>query len=279
MWMLTLIGLRGDHPPASIDGFHRFAASVDVSGVVSLIRDADPVDDPVAFRFPASMRRHYEQIRMPANLMVLSDSLCSFNPIYGQGMSVAALEALHLSRHLAERPEPFAEPVMADLATVVDVPWQMTKAADRPFVPFQSTPTLGERFLARYIDRVQRTAARDASVGTAFLRVSGLVAPRKRCSSQQRCVASFAGRGTLSRQGRVHPSSGPAPEEQEHRRVCDGRRRRGRAAAAHRGPSQRGDRLPVAFAPQALSLNPTCAGSDLSRRAAVRVSPDDKAGR
>jgi hypothetical protein len=206
--MLTLIGLRGDHSPASIDGFHRFAASVDVSGVVSLIRDADPVDDPVAFRFPASTRRHYEQIRMPANLMVLGDSLCSFNPIYGQGMSVAALEALHLSRHLAERPEPFSEPVMADLATVVDVPWQMTKAADRPFVPFPSTPTLGERFLARYIDRVQSAAARDAAVGTAFLRVSGLVDP------PQALFKPATLRRVLRRSTRHAFEAGPSASEQ-----------------------------------------------------------------
>ena len=94
VWMLTLIGLGGDHPPARVEDFDRFAESVGSDDITALIRIAEPIDAPVAFRFPASTRRYYERTRLPDNLVVLGDSLCSFNPVYGQGMSVAALEAV-----------------------------------------------------------------------------------------------------------------------------------------------------------------------------------------
>ena len=67
--------------------------------------------------------------------MVIGDSLCSFNPVYGQGMSVAALEAVALARQLSGERVPPSRVVMGDLARIVDVPWRMAGAVDRAFLP------------------------------------------------------------------------------------------------------------------------------------------------
>jgi 2-polyprenyl-6-methoxyphenol hydroxylase-like FAD-dependent oxidoreductase len=175
LWMLTLVGLHGAAPPSAAEDFHRFAASVDAR-VAALIRDADPVEDAASFRFPASVRRHYEQLRLPANLVVLGDSMCSFNPVYGQGMTVAALEALVLRRHVLGGPFR-GRRVMAELAGIVDVPWRLTTMADRPFVTPVPPSTAAERWMAGYVDRLQRSAAGDGSAGADFLSVTSLVEP------------------------------------------------------------------------------------------------------
>ena len=177
VWMLTLIGLGGDHPPALIEGFDRFAESVGAEDIQRLIQVAEPIDTPAGFRFPASTRRYYERTQLPNNLVVLGDSLCSFNPVYGQGMSVAALEALTLARLLSTERVPTSHVMMRELARIVDVPWQMAGSVDRAFLPSDKRQALRDRFMAAYVDRIQAAAEHDSVAGGAFLRVSGLVDP------------------------------------------------------------------------------------------------------
>ena len=176
IWMLTLVGVQGDHPPAGIDGFAAFAASVDCEEIHTAVREGEPIDNPIFFRFPASIRRRYERVRLPRNLIVLGDSLCSFNPVYGQGMTVAALEA-HALRDGLSRNHDTSQPVMAGLARIVDVPWQLAKAADRPFLASAGTSRHNGTLLDRYVERVLIAATHDPAAGRAFLRVSGLLDP------------------------------------------------------------------------------------------------------
>lgn len=177
VWMLTLIGLRGDLPPASPDRFDRFAASVGSEELQEVIRAAEPLDTPTAYRFPASTRRHYERIRLPENLLVVGDSLASFNPIYGQGMSVAALEAVALARQLSRDRVPPSHVMMREMGRIVDVPWRLAGAADHAIVAPDKPRARRDRIMAAYVDRVQAAAAHDAVVGRGFLRVSGLIDP------------------------------------------------------------------------------------------------------
>jgi 2-polyprenyl-6-methoxyphenol hydroxylase-like FAD-dependent oxidoreductase len=177
-WMLTLAGILGDHPPTDPDGFLDFARSLRFPDIYETIRDAEPLDDPVAFRFPASVRHRYERLaRFPAGLLVVGDALASFNPIYGQGMSVAALEALVLRRHLDHGAQPQPRRLFRDLARVVDAPWEMAAGGDLAFPGVQGRRTLKTRLVGSYLARFHAAAAHDASLASAFVRVAGLVAP------------------------------------------------------------------------------------------------------
>ena len=177
-WMLTLAGRLGDHPPTDPDGFLAFARSLRFPDIYQAVRDAEPLDDPVGFRFPASVRHRYERLdRFPDGLLVMGDAVCSFNPVYGQGMSVAGIEALALRRHIeggtAVQPRRF----FRDLARVVDVPWDIAVGGDLVFPGVQGRRTLKVRLVNAYLARLHAAAAHDVSLASAFLRVAGLVAP------------------------------------------------------------------------------------------------------
>src|SRR4051794_28044383 len=104
-WLLTVGGYAGDHPPTDRAGVLAFANSIAPPDVVHAIRHAEPAGDIAAFRFPANQRRFYERMRRrPVGLVPLGDAICAFNPIYGQGMSVAARQAVALHDALTVGP-------------------------------------------------------------------------------------------------------------------------------------------------------------------------------
>jgi 2-polyprenyl-6-methoxyphenol hydroxylase-like FAD-dependent oxidoreductase len=177
-WMVTLAGMLGDHPPTDPDGFLDFARSLRFPDIYQTVRDAEPLDDPVPFRFPASVRHRYERLdRFPDGLLVMGDAVCSFNPIYGQGMSVAALEALTLRRHLQRGAEPQPRHFFGDLTRVVNVPWDIAVGGDLAVPGVQGRRTLKVRLVNAYIARLHAAAAHDAHLASAFVRVAGLIAP------------------------------------------------------------------------------------------------------
>ena len=175
--LLTLAGILGDHPPTDPAGFLDFARSLQYPDIYQAICDAEPLGNPVSFRFPASVRHRYERLdRFPDGLLVVGDAVCSFNPIYGQGMSVAALEALTLRRHLQRGIEPRPHRFFRDIARAIDVPWDIAAGADLIFPGVQGRPSPKVRLVSAYLARLHAAAAHDASLGSAFVRVAGLTA-------------------------------------------------------------------------------------------------------
>ena len=177
-WIVTLIGVLGDHPPTDPAGFEDFARSLPVPDIHEAIAGAEPLDDPVPFRFPASVRRRYERLRRcPEGLLVLGDALCSFNPVYGQGMTVAALEALALRTALRRGRPPRPRDLQRRIARIVDAPWATAAGGDLAFPGAEGHRTRGTRLLGSYVARLQAAATTDPALATAFFRVAGLVDP------------------------------------------------------------------------------------------------------
>jgi 2-polyprenyl-6-methoxyphenol hydroxylase-like FAD-dependent oxidoreductase len=176
--MLSLTGILGDHAPTDPDGFLEFARSVAAPEIYAAIRDAEPLDDPVAFRFPASVRRRYERLtRFPDRLLVMGDAVCSFNPVYGQGMTVAALEAVVLGDHLRRGNPPRARRFFRDISSFIDNPWEISAGADLAFPGVDGPRTVKVRLGNAYMSRLHAAASADASVTEAFFRVAGLLDP------------------------------------------------------------------------------------------------------
>jgi 2-polyprenyl-6-methoxyphenol hydroxylase-like FAD-dependent oxidoreductase len=175
-WILTLFGMLGDHPPKDPAGFSAFARSLQFDDLHDAIAAAEPLDDPVGFRFPANVRRRYERMqRIPDGLLVFGDAHCSFNPIYGQGMTVAGLQALALRDHLRSGAGSSTRRVLRTLARVIDVPWELAIGADLSLPDVEGPRPLRRRAINRYVARLQAAAAADPQLARAFVRVTGLI--------------------------------------------------------------------------------------------------------
>ena len=84
----------------------------------------EPLDEGATYRFPANRRRHYEDLtEFPEGLVVVGDALCAFDPVYGQGMTVAAIEAVALGRCLQHEGPGSPRRFHRAAAGIIDTPW------------------------------------------------------------------------------------------------------------------------------------------------------------
>ncbi len=176
-FIVTLAGYLGDHAPATHEGLVEFARGLPSHDIHELLRNAEPCSQPVTATFRDSQRRRYERLRrFPEGLLVMADAICSFNPIYGQGMSVAALEAELLDRCLRSGTFWLWREFFARAAKIIDVPWSIAVGGDLGFAEVAGERTLASRVLGAYLLRVQRAAADDPRAALAFRRVVQMVA-------------------------------------------------------------------------------------------------------
>ncbi|HEU4422836.1 MAG TPA: FAD-binding monooxygenase [Pilimelia sp.] len=180
--LLTLAGFDGTHrPPSDEDGFLAFAATVAPPDVFAAVRDAEPLGGIATYRYPSYLRRHYQEMSsFPDGLLVIGDALCSFSPIYAQGMTVAALQAVALRDSLGRGPAGLARRYFRAAARVTDDPWQMATGADLALPEVDGPRPLRVRVMNAYAARIQAAAATDATVARQFMRVTGLLDPPSR---------------------------------------------------------------------------------------------------
>jgi 2-polyprenyl-6-methoxyphenol hydroxylase-like FAD-dependent oxidoreductase len=176
-WQMTLVGLMGEEPPTDLPGFRDYAGSLPLPQLHEIACGEEPVGEIASYRFPFNRRRHYERLAMfPEGLLVLGDALASFNPAYGQGITVAAIEIELLEGILAAAPElkGVAKNFFAAAAEVIDVPWSQAIAEDLRYPEAQGSRPLLLPAINAYVGRLHRAASLDARVCRAFFEVAGL---------------------------------------------------------------------------------------------------------
>jgi flavin-dependent dehydrogenase len=177
-WMVTLGGYARDYPPTDRDGFLEFARSLRSDLIYRAIRNAEPLSRISGFRATTNRRRHYEDMpRWPERFVVVGDGACAFNPIYGQGMSVAAKTAASLERALGDRDRPgFARRMQRSVAGTATAAWVIATGADVRYPTTQGRqPGAVDRVIQGYLDRVIEASMQDAVVNDAFRRVVNLM--------------------------------------------------------------------------------------------------------
>ena len=213
-WRVTLAGRHGEQPPTDLPGFIDYAWSLAAPEVAQVVSTAKPIGDASVYGFRSNQRRRYEGLaRFPAGLLPFADSLCAFNPIYAQGMSVAAIEAEALQRCLVAGTADLAGRFFAAIAPDLDDAWQFASAADSRFVTTPIALPRKARVITWYMDRLHIAARSEPAVSIAFREVVNL---NQRPSSLLRpAVATRVLRGNLPYRRAssypVKPAMSPAP--------------------------------------------------------------------
>jgi 2-polyprenyl-6-methoxyphenol hydroxylase-like FAD-dependent oxidoreductase len=166
-------------------GFLAYAQQLRTPTIYDAIKSAGRQGEVARFGFPASVRRHFDRLEeFPRGLLPFGDAICRFNPVYGQGMSVAAQEAFllrELLRGRAEEPDPLAglaSAFFAEAAALIETPWALAAVPD-----FAVPKTEGKRpedleQALEFGEALNRLAAQDAAVHKLFAEVLHLLKPR-----------------------------------------------------------------------------------------------------
>ncbi|MGP1386320.1 MAG: FAD-dependent oxidoreductase [Thainema sp.] len=190
-WALLLAGMGGDYPPTDEAGFMEFAQSLRHSAIADMIETADPISPIYAYRRTENRWCHYEALsRFPAGLVALGDSVCAFNPVYGQGMTVAALSARLLGDCLQQHPlngnqdtklrslTKLDRQFRRKLGRLLKEPWMMATSED-----FRWPTTVGAqpsglvRMMHRYLDLLFIAVTDSPRIQRILLEVFHMVKP------------------------------------------------------------------------------------------------------
>ncbi|BAZ47504.1 hypothetical protein NIES4103_01050 [Nostoc sp. NIES-4103] len=187
-FLVNLIGVGRDYPPTDEDGFLNFAQSLRSPQIYEAIKNALPLSPINGYQGTDNCWRHYERLpKFLENFIVLGDAVCAFNPVYAQGMTVAALGALTLDECLKKHKrfsgngnislglsrrfqkqlaKVNAEPWLA--STGYDLRWPKTEGGKASFVT---------RLMQRYMDQIMIVAVKNAFVYKLLIEVIHLLKP------------------------------------------------------------------------------------------------------
>jgi 2-polyprenyl-6-methoxyphenol hydroxylase-like FAD-dependent oxidoreductase len=180
--LATLVGLHGERPPSDDAGYLDYARSLPTAHIHRVLAAAEPLTPIATLRFPTNVRRHYDRLdAFPDRLLVVGDAVCAFNPTYGQGMTVSALEAIALDRLLRAQTGDDLTGVCRsfrnEVAVIVDTPWRLATGEDLRHPEAVGPRPPGTALLHWYIGRLHVGSASDATLALAFYRVMHMLDP------------------------------------------------------------------------------------------------------
>jgi 2-polyprenyl-6-methoxyphenol hydroxylase-like FAD-dependent oxidoreductase len=173
-WILTVQGSAGDYPPRDEAGLRAYVASIGVPDITEAISRFDFLDSIHVWRDTTNRLRDYAGLtRRPENFVLLGDAVAAFNPVYGQGMTVAALSAVTLSRELTDHKSRrsgdltgLAERFQKQLDAVIQFCWSVSTGQDYRVpgvkVFLDGKPQQPPTAAAEFSDRLLAYVARDA---------------------------------------------------------------------------------------------------------------------
>jgi flavin-dependent dehydrogenase len=183
-WVVSIGGIGRDYPPNDEQGFAEYARTLPTPILYEHIQKLEPLSPIYGYRDTDNRWVRYDELRRwPAGFVVMGDAVAAFNPLYGQGMTVSALEARVLDDHLrrgARRGAALIDPLAFQkaLTQTLIVPWLMATAEDYRWPLTTGEPPSPALTLLRwYADRLAATVVRDRDLFITFLKAQNMMIP------------------------------------------------------------------------------------------------------
>ncbi|NMO20864.1 hypothetical protein HPC49_30110 [Pyxidicoccus fallax] len=206
-WTVTLCGWLKDHPPTDDAGFLAYARGLAQPHLYEALKNAEPLGPISSHRLPHSQWRHYERMsRMPEGFIVVGDAFCSFNPIYGQGMTSAALQVELLGQCLRRGLGGLTRRYFARAGGVLKMPWLVSTTEDLRLPELGDARFPGSGFLQWYGERFQQLTTADSEAVQTCMEVMHMLKPPESILSPRLLWKVMTGRHETAERAR-----GPEP--------------------------------------------------------------------
>ncbi|MFT5882406.1 MAG: 2-polyprenyl-6-methoxyphenol hydroxylase-like FAD-dependent oxidoreductase [Crocinitomicaceae bacterium] len=169
-WLVTLAGRKKDTMPLNQEEFIEYSKKLCCPDVFQAIQHAEPLSELTHYRFKESKRYYYEEVQMPNNLLVVGDSVCSFNPIFGQGMTVCTLQALKISELLASG-RCDSENYFKSISGLVNHAWNMVTVEDMRHPDLHDQRSLKVKLMQQLTQRVYDKTSEDGELNKMLYEV------------------------------------------------------------------------------------------------------------
>lgn len=177
---VLLAGWFGDHPPTDLEAYLQFARSLPQPDIYETLRTAKPLAPIKAYKLQSNKWNHFESAaKWPEGLCVVGDAVCSFNPSFGQGMTVAALHAVALGEQVQKlnhqgkglAASGLSRRFQKEAAKIVNNPWMITTGEDLRFQEAEGPRPFSLPIIQNYLAQVFEIAHTNPAVAKQFFEV------------------------------------------------------------------------------------------------------------
>jgi 2-polyprenyl-6-methoxyphenol hydroxylase-like FAD-dependent oxidoreductase len=177
--LVTLLGYGVEHLPSDHSAFLQYAKNLDQPDLYEAIKTAVPESGIQMYRFPALRRYHFDKMKQfPAGLLVIGDSICRIDPVFAQGMSIAAMEAVVLRKMLksSRTKEKLTNDFHRKISKIIEIPWLIALTEDFRFQHTSGKKPFGLSILQMYVKNVVLACSHNEKVYSQFMNVLHLKA-------------------------------------------------------------------------------------------------------
>jgi flavin-dependent dehydrogenase len=173
--LVTLIGYGTKNIPNDLDSFMQYAKTLKQPDFYKVIKNEIPCSEDIeVYRFPALRRYHFEKLKdFPSGLLVLGDAACRIDPVFAQGMSLAAMEAKALKELLMMQTtkKRLTKSYYEKVGKILEIPWLIALTEDFRFRTTSGRKPIGLPILQWFVKKVVAASAYNEDVYTQFIQV------------------------------------------------------------------------------------------------------------